>query len=365
VRVLEGHTGSVRCLDVWCGVGEEVLQNKDAPHQGDSGSSTEQSRKLTRRVRQRRCVSGSYDGTCRLWDVDTGECIHVLRGHFSQIYSVAFDGVRVVSGGLDTTVRVWDADSGQCIALLQGHTALVCQLQLFRVPNASMWSYPPSPLPTSSSSAAASSSHRGHDASHIALSGAADDTEYTTILATGGSDGRVITFSLATYTALHRIAAHDSSVTAMQLGGRFLVTAGNDGRARLYEARGGGPPSHGRQDSAEALLHPQQYYHNGDTGLVMGSDGAGNNTPDANGGFAFSPLHDQRARDAERGARLGVYRYVRDLSSAGETVWKAAFGRDTLVLAGRKGGRGVVEVWTMDPRNKMVRLKGKVKDKDA
>ncbi|KAF5316313.1 hypothetical protein D9619_006831 [Psilocybe cf. subviscida] len=363
VRVLEGHTGSVRCLDVWCGVGEEVLESDDA----NTDQSRQRSRGLARRVRQRRCVSGSYDGTCRLWDVDTGECIHVLRGHFSQIYSVAFDGVRVVSGGLDTTVRVWDADSGQCIALLQGHTALVCQLQLFRVPNASEWSYPPSPLPTSSSWAAASSSRRDRDGSRIALSGTADDAEYTTILATGGSDGRVITFSLATYTALHRIAAHDSSVTSMQLGGRFLVTAGNDGRVRLYEARGGGPPSHGRQESASTeALHPQQYYHNADAGTATGSDAAGNNAADANnGGFAFSPMHDHRARDAERGSRLGVYRYVRDLSSAGETVWKAAFGRDTLVLAGRKGGRGVVEVWTMDPRNKMVRLKGKVKDRDA
>lgn len=48
----------------------------------------------------------------QVWDVDTGVCIHVLRGHFHQIYSVAFDGVRIASGGLDTTVRVWDAETG-------------------------------------------------------------------------------------------------------------------------------------------------------------------------------------------------------------------------------------------------------------
>ena len=48
----------------------------------------------------------------KLWDVDTGQCLHVLRGHMHQIYSVAFDGVRIASGGLDTTVRVWDAVTG-------------------------------------------------------------------------------------------------------------------------------------------------------------------------------------------------------------------------------------------------------------
>jgi len=58
---------------------------------------------------------------------------------------------------------------------------------------------------------------------------------------TGGSDGRVITFSLATYTALHRIAAHDSSVTSLQFDpdSDFLVTAGNDGRVKLWELGSG------------------------------------------------------------------------------------------------------------------------------
>jgi len=45
----------------------------------------------------------------QLWDVDTGECMHVFRGHINQIYAVAFDGKIVASGGLDTIVRVWGA----------------------------------------------------------------------------------------------------------------------------------------------------------------------------------------------------------------------------------------------------------------
>ena len=120
--------------------------------------------------------------------------MHVLVGHFHQIYSVAFDGVHVASGGLDTTVRVWDASTGVCIALLQGHTALVCQLQI--------------------------------SASSL-------------ILVTGGSDGRVITFSLETFAPLHRIAAHDSSVTALQFDDEFLVTGGGDGRVRLWDVKTG------------------------------------------------------------------------------------------------------------------------------
>lgn len=42
----------------------------------------------------------------------TGECLHVLRGHFHQIYAVAFDGKHVATGSLDSTVRVFDANTG-------------------------------------------------------------------------------------------------------------------------------------------------------------------------------------------------------------------------------------------------------------
>jgi F-box and WD-40 domain protein CDC4 len=51
----------------------------------------------------------------------------------------------------------------------------------------------------------------------------------------------VITFSLATYTALHRIAAHDSSVTSLQFDpdSDLLVTASNDGRVKLWELGSG------------------------------------------------------------------------------------------------------------------------------
>jgi len=46
-----------------------------------------------------------------VWDAATGEEIVELRGHRSFVWSVAFspDGTRLVSGSGDGTVRVWDA----------------------------------------------------------------------------------------------------------------------------------------------------------------------------------------------------------------------------------------------------------------
>lgn len=123
------------------------------------------------------------------------------------------------------------------------------------------------------------------------------------MLATGGSDGRVITFSLAststsntpnsplaalggTYEqfsmqAEHRIAAHDSSVTSLQLDDHWLVTGGNDGRVRLYDAR-----------TAE---------------------------------------------------------YVRELTAPSEAVWKVAHKNDKFVVMCKRAGKTVMEIWSFRP----------------
>ncbi|KAJ6457154.1 WD40 repeat-like protein [Mycena vitilis] len=273
IQVLSGHTSTIRCLKMLHNRPIAVTGSRDSTLRVWDVQRGRMVRSMTGHTGSVRCldvcgnraVSGSYDATCRVWNIDTGECIHVLRGHFHQIYSVAFDGVRIASGGLDTTVRVWDAISGHCLALLQGHTALVCQLQLSP-------SLPSEPHP--------------HP-----------------ILVTGGSDGRVITFSLSTYTALHRIAAHDSSVTSLQFDARWLVTAGNDGRVRLWE-------------------------------IATGA-------------------------------------YVRELSEAGESVWKVCFGGwsedaaqmglgaidghegggDVIAIMCKRAGKSVMEIWSFRPQD--------------
>lgn len=159
-------------------------------------------------------------------------------GHAHQVYAVAFDGVRVATGSLDSTVRLWSPETGyallplpstnvpflrfdpnrrNCTAILQGHTSLVGQLQLL-----------------------------------------------SSTLVTGGSDGRAIIFSLPPTTpipsssapsclsssssspsspippaTLHRLCAHDNSITCLQFDDRFLITGGSDGHVKLFELKTG------------------------------------------------------------------------------------------------------------------------------
>ena len=71
-----------------------------------------------------RCiVLGSGDNTLRLWDVGTGEQVAVLRGHEKPVEACAFspDGTRIVSGSGDNTLRLWDVETGEPVAVLKGH----------------------------------------------------------------------------------------------------------------------------------------------------------------------------------------------------------------------------------------------------
>jgi WD40 repeat protein len=72
-------------------------------------------------------VSGSDDGTLRVWNTAYWTCVRVLEGHTAGICSVAFsfDGQLVASGSEDRTVRVWDVNSGNCLYILEGHSGIV------------------------------------------------------------------------------------------------------------------------------------------------------------------------------------------------------------------------------------------------
>lgn len=59
------------------------------------------------------------------------------------------------------------------------------------------------------------------------------------VLVTGGSDGSVRVWSLATYQAIHRLAAHDNSVTSLQFDNTRIVSGGSDGRVKVWDLKTG------------------------------------------------------------------------------------------------------------------------------
>lgn len=62
----------------------------------------------------KKLVSGSTDRSIYLWDVESGELIRKLVGHWDHVNSVCFspDGATLASASEDRSIRLWDVKSG-------------------------------------------------------------------------------------------------------------------------------------------------------------------------------------------------------------------------------------------------------------
>jgi WD40 repeat protein len=78
-----------------------------------------------------RAVSCSFDGTIRLWDLDSGKQIEEIKGP-REMHALALssDGRRLVTAAFDQTVRLWDVDAGRELQCFFWHTGRVLSVAL-------------------------------------------------------------------------------------------------------------------------------------------------------------------------------------------------------------------------------------------
>jgi len=72
-----------------------------------------------------RVISASYDGTLKLWDMETGIEIREMIGHHTNginAISLTPDGLRAISASNDCTLKLWDLETGAEIRTMKGHT---------------------------------------------------------------------------------------------------------------------------------------------------------------------------------------------------------------------------------------------------
>jgi len=73
-------------------------------------------------------LTGSWDATLRLWEIETGVTTRTFVGHTKDVLSVAFsqDNRQIVSASRDKTIKLWNT-LGECKYVIQedGHTEWV------------------------------------------------------------------------------------------------------------------------------------------------------------------------------------------------------------------------------------------------
>lgn len=67
-------------------------------------------------------ATASFDATVKLWDPESGRCMHTLRKHSQPVYSVTFspDAQFIATGSFDEKLYVWNVKDGSLVRQYRG-----------------------------------------------------------------------------------------------------------------------------------------------------------------------------------------------------------------------------------------------------
>jgi WD40 repeat protein len=277
----------------------------------------------------RKLVTGSDDGTARIWDVATRAELLSFRGHRGPVISVAFapDGRKLVTGSDDGTARIWDTAEKQetythpihptqkslCLALSSDGKQLVT----------GSWDGTAKIWDTLTNREIHSFRHVGGILS-VALSPNGKQ------LATGGADGTTKIWAIATEEELCTLR-HKGPVFGVQFSpdGERLVTGSGDETGTVWDTGNGSKLFSllGHTDRIFAVAYSPDGMR-----LLTGSLDGTVKIWDADGHELFT-------------CRLGV------------GAWSVAFSPDSKRFAASgAGGRG--KVWEIASGNELLTLQG-------
>ena len=74
-------------------------------------------------------ATASWDGQAYIWDSETGQRLHALRGHQDEIYHLSYspNSQQILTSSNDHSIRLWDSQTGDLISPLQAHPSRVYQ----------------------------------------------------------------------------------------------------------------------------------------------------------------------------------------------------------------------------------------------
>jgi len=184
-----------------------------------------------------RVISGSEDGALRVWDVESGQILKILKGHSAGVTTMAvLDSRRVVSGSYDRTLRVWDVESGQvlvAVAVLDSRRVVFgsndLALRVWDVENRK-----------------ALQVLKGHSYAVNALAVCG-----SSCVVSGSSDGTLRVWDVESGQVLQILELSSDVLALAMLDSRRIVSGSYDGALRVWDMEGGQAPQprEGHSDS--------------------------------------------------------------------------------------------------------------------
>ncbi|MCI4378910.1 hypothetical protein PGIGA_G00221720 [Pangasianodon gigas] len=127
-RTLKGHSSKVLCMD-WCSDKRRIVSSSQsenlAAKRKPVAVHTNYLSSCSFTNSDMQILTSSGDGTCALWDVESGQLLQSFHGHSADVLSLDLapseTGNTFVSGGCDKKANVWDMRSGQNIQSFDTH----------------------------------------------------------------------------------------------------------------------------------------------------------------------------------------------------------------------------------------------------
>ncbi len=194
-----------------------------------------------------RIASGSNDGTIKIWNYSTGQCLQTLKGDNCSVNCLAIVGEKfIISGSSDHTIRCWDSMTGQCLQILKGHKDTITHLKT---------------LSNGLVVSVGSRSEIGGDISqkdyapriwnpvtgkclHTLIGHRTPVTCINTVqekwIVSGSWDGKVFVWDASSGKCIQKIDAHKGSIQCIEsLPDNQIITAGADAILRVWDVASG------------------------------------------------------------------------------------------------------------------------------